>query len=180
MGVPDRRAVLVLMLLGAAGVLLRFLGGSPGPPGAVAYRPAAATPRSSLDSVAARAARLARPLRRGDTIDLDRASEEDITRLPRVGPGLAARIVADREAHGAFGSLERLDRVSGIGPSVIEAVKPYVRFSGGLGGVTDSGMVRPGGALPLLPGEFGILREPPLEPVKRRTRSKPGNVNPSR
>lgn len=80
--------------------------------------------------MAARAARLARPLRPGEKIDVDRAAAEELTRLPRVGPALAARIVADRDAHGPFGSLEALDRVPGIGPTTREALRPYVTFSG--------------------------------------------------
>ena len=101
---------------------------SAGPPGAVAYHPRAESPRS-LDAVARQARRLARPLTRGDRIDLDTAGAEEIVRLPRIGPALAARIVADREANGPFGSLEGLDRVSGIGPSVLAAVRPYAVFS---------------------------------------------------
>ena len=112
----DRRALVLLLLLGLAGVLIRLVTGSSGAPGAVGYRPAApAAPGSTLDSVTARAARLARPLRRGEKIDLDVASAEEIGRLPRIGGGLAARIVADRDEHGPFGSLSGLDRVSGIG-----------------------------------------------------------------
>jgi competence protein ComEA len=38
--------------------------------------------------------------------------------------------VADREAKGPFGSLEQLDRVSGIGAAVLEAVEPFARFTG--------------------------------------------------
>src|SRR5438876_6319233 len=125
----NRRAVLLLVALGAAGAIVRLAGNPGSPPGAIAYRPAPG-PRSSLDTIAARASRLARPLRKGDTIDLDLASLEDLVRLPRVGPGLAARIVADREEHGPFGSLEGLDRVSGVGPSLLEAIKPYAAFSG--------------------------------------------------
>lgn len=94
----------------------------------MAYRGQPVSPRS-LDSVAARARRLARPLGRGDRIDMDKANAEEISRLPRIGPGLAARIVADREAHGPFGSLQGLDRVSGIGPSVLKAVVPYAVFT---------------------------------------------------
>src|ERR1043165_735545 len=125
----NRRALVLLVVLGATGAIARMAGSPGSPPGAIAYHPAAG-PRSSLDTIPARASRLARPLRKGDTIDLDAASMEDLVRLPRVGPGLAARIVADREAHGPFGSLEGLDRVSGVGPSLLEAIRPYAAFSG--------------------------------------------------
>lgn len=60
---------------------------------------------------------------------MDRASAEELTRLPRIGPGLAQRIVAYREQHGPFGSLEALEAVPGIGPTVLEAVRAHAVFS---------------------------------------------------
>ena len=129
MSPSDRRAVTWLLLLGAAGIAARLVARPVGPPGAIAYRTENRASRR-LDSVAQQARRLARPLRKGDRIDLDTAGAEEIARLPRIGPGLAARIFADRDANGPFGSLDGLDRVSGIGPSVLGAVKPYAVFSG--------------------------------------------------
>ena len=126
----DRRAIGVLLVLAAAGLIVRFgpVATRSAPPGEVAFR--ARSERPERDSVAARAARLARPLARGEKVDLDRASAEELARLPRVGPGLAARMVDDREANGPFGSLEGLDRVSGVGPGLLQAIKPYAAFSG--------------------------------------------------
>jgi len=49
-----------------------------------------------------------------------------------VGPALARRIVDWRTEHGPFGSLARLDSVSGIGPHLLGAIRPYVMFSGSL------------------------------------------------
>jgi len=125
----DRRAALLLLGLLFAGVIARFVVGGPGAPGAVGYR-AAGVDRPARDSVAARAERLARPLGPGERIDVDRATAEDLTRLPRIGPSLAQRIVADRDARGAFGSLDGLDRVSGVGPALLAAIGPNVTFSG--------------------------------------------------
>ena len=87
---------------------------------------------SNTDEVprSACAASLARPLAPGERIDLDRADVTEITRLPRIGPALAQRIVAWRAEHGAFGSLARLDSVSGVGPRLLDAVRPWVTFSG--------------------------------------------------
>jgi len=68
----------------------------------------------------------------GERVDLDQADVTEITRLPRVGPALARRIVDWRAQHGPFGSLARLDSVSGIGPHMLEAIRPYVIFSGSL------------------------------------------------
>jgi competence protein ComEA len=75
---------------------------------------------------------LSRPLAPGERIDVDRADVTDLTRLPRIGPALAQRIVAWRERHGPFGSLARLDSVSGIGPALLDAIQSYVSFSGSL------------------------------------------------
>lgn len=124
----DRKAALILLSLAAAGILIRVAAGGAGSPGAVAYREVA-TARPGRDSVAEQAARMARPLGRGETVDVDRAPASELARLPRIGPALAARIVTEREEHGSFGSLEELDRVSGVGPAVLEAVRRHVVFS---------------------------------------------------
>ena len=59
------------------------------------------------------------------TIDLNSASAAELDLLPSIGPTLAARIIADREAHGPFGSLADLDRVPGIGPKTVAKLAPY-------------------------------------------------------
>lgn len=123
----DRRAAVVLLVLAAAGLVVRFWQTPGTAPGAVAYR--GAGPRPMRDSVEARALRLGRPLAKGERIDLDRASAEELARLPRIGPALAARIVAYREEHGPFGSLEALDRVPGVGPTLLAALRPHAMFS---------------------------------------------------
>jgi len=63
-------------------------------------------------------------------VDLDADSAAAIEALPRIGPALAARIVANRDSFGAFGSLEGLARVRGIGPAMTKALKDQVVFSG--------------------------------------------------
>jgi competence protein ComEA len=128
----DRRAALMLAGLALAGAGVRYLlSPSPAtPPGDVRLQSSAVVPPVGLRETARRAAQLARPLLPGDRIDLDRADVSEITRLPRVGPGLAQRIVAWRTEHGPFGSLSRLDSVSGVGPKLLDAVLPFVSFSG--------------------------------------------------
>lgn len=63
------------------------------------------------------------------SIDVDVAPAAELDRLPGIGPALAGRIVADREANGPFGSVEALQRVRGVGPALAERVAPYVTFS---------------------------------------------------
>ncbi len=62
-------------------------------------------------------------------VDVDVASAAEIERLPRIGPTLARRIVADRDANGPFGSLEELTRVKGIGPTIARTIASYVTFT---------------------------------------------------
>ena len=64
-----------------------------------------------------------------EIIDVDRASAEELERLPRIGPALARRIVADRDSLGPFGSLDALQRVRGIGPAMVRELAPRVTFS---------------------------------------------------
>ena len=59
-------------------------------------------------------------------INLNTAGVDELQVLPRIGPGLAQRIVADRQAYGPFASLEDLDRVPQVGPSVLASIRPYV------------------------------------------------------
>ena len=60
-------------------------------------------------------------------LDLNRATVEDFTRIPGIGPKLAEAIVAAREQK-AFASVDELRRVRGIGPKTLEKVRPFVRI----------------------------------------------------
>lgn len=54
----------------------------------------------------------------GTSLDLNLASARDLMVVPGVGPALAARIVADREARGPFATVADVERVKGIGPAL--------------------------------------------------------------
>jgi len=124
----DRRAALLLACLALAGAGVRyFLSPSPSsPPGDVQLQSPTSVPPGGLRETARRAAQLARPLLPGERIDLDHADVSEITRLPRVGPALAQRIVAWRTEHGPFGTLSRLDSVPGVGVKLLDAIRPFV------------------------------------------------------
>jgi competence ComEA-like helix-hairpin-helix protein len=62
-------------------------------------------------------------------IDLDIATVGEIETLRGVGPSLAARIVADRDSLGPFGSTDELQRVRGIGARLAARIAPQVTFS---------------------------------------------------
>jgi competence ComEA-like helix-hairpin-helix protein len=128
----DRRAALLLAVLALAGAGVRWLL-SPRPdaaPGDVQLHPDMRHDSLGLRATARRAAQLARPLLPGERIDLDHADVTEITRLPRIGPALAQRIVAWRTEHGRFGGVERFDSVPGVGPALLKEVRPFVTFSG--------------------------------------------------
>ena len=57
-------------------------------------------------------------------------SAQEIEALPRIGPTLARRIVANRDSLGAFGSLDKLRRVKGMGPAALDRLAPLVTFGG--------------------------------------------------
>ncbi|GIG55470.1 ComEA family DNA-binding protein [Demequina activiva] len=52
-------------------------------------------------------------------LSVNAASAAQLEELPGVGPVIAERIVADRDAHGPFTSLDDLQRVSGVGPALV-------------------------------------------------------------
>jgi len=124
----DKRAALMLACLALAGAGVRyFLSPSPSaPPGDVQLQSSSTARPNALQETAQRAARLARPLMPGERIDLDNADVSEITRLPRVGPALAQRIVAWRTEHGPFGTLARLDSVPGVGAKLLDAIRQFV------------------------------------------------------
>jgi competence ComEA-like helix-hairpin-helix protein len=128
----ERRALLFLLSLTAVGGVVRVLRPAGTAPGARYLPPAEIQAGDPVRQAALsrRAERLAQPLAPGERVDVDRADAVELERLPRVGPALARRIAEDREAHGPFGSLEGLGRVSGMGPAMQRELGRWVTFSG--------------------------------------------------
>ncbi len=62
----------------------------------------------------------------GRPIPLNRATAEDLDRLPGIGPGLAQRIMEYRQALGKFSSLDQLKEVNGIKEKTFEKIKRYL------------------------------------------------------
>ena len=62
-------------------------------------------------------------------VDLNHAGAAELVGLPGVGPALAARIVAAREASGPFGAVDDLRRVRGLPRQTIERLRALVRIA---------------------------------------------------
>lgn len=60
-------------------------------------------------------------------LDLNAATAADLDGLPGIGPVIAGRIVAWRTEHGRFGTVDELAEVAGIGPTLLERLRPLVR-----------------------------------------------------
>lgn len=183
---PERRAVLLLIGLAVAGHGARAALVPRGtPPGAITLLGARAAPGALArrDSLA----HLARPLAEGERIDPDRAGLQELGRLPGVGPGLARRILEDRERNGPYGSLAGLDRVPGVGAKLLARMAPHVAFGGrpaGLAELADTGRrdrrayatapeAAPARQVRRAPTPRGIMSEDPFPP------SRPPGVSPS-
>ena len=114
-------AVLLLTALFLAGTLLWFLAGPGAPSGVTVVRTAhslrAAEPAPAPDAPG---------ILEGEILDLNTASEADLTRLPGVGEKRAAEIAAWREANGGFSAPEELMEISGIGEATYARLAPYV------------------------------------------------------
>jgi competence protein ComEA len=68
------------------------------------------------------------PTRSSGPVILNRASAKELEALDGIGPVLAARIIAYRNANGPFVTLEALLEVSGIGPAKFAQFKEKIRL----------------------------------------------------
>lgn len=60
-------------------------------------------------------------------LDLNQADHAQLLQLPGVGENLAQRIEKYRAEHHGFREVEELRQVSGIGPKLMEKIRPFVR-----------------------------------------------------
>ena len=62
-------------------------------------------------------------------LDINKASADELTALPGIGPVMAQRIVEFREEHGPFRRVEDLLKVKGIGEKSFEKLRPSIKVS---------------------------------------------------
>lgn len=62
------------------------------------------------------------------TIPINTATLDELDRLPGVGPSLAQAIIDYRDTYGRFSNLEDLDQVEGIGESTLQEIAEYIIF----------------------------------------------------
>lgn len=60
-------------------------------------------------------------------VDLNRATIDDLDRLPGVGPTTAKAIIDHRSRNGPFASVDELLAVRGIGPAKLAEIRPWVK-----------------------------------------------------
>lgn len=100
-----------------------------GPPADLPGREASlASLADSADALARAESRRTRPLSPGERLDPNRAREEELDRLPGIGPATARAIVSARDS-APFESLEDLTRVRGIGPATLERLRPALEVA---------------------------------------------------
>jgi competence protein ComEA len=66
------------------------------------------------------------PAASGGPVDINLATGQQLLGLPGIGPAIAGRIVAYRDAHGPFAAVSELDKVKGIGPKTLARLRPLV------------------------------------------------------
>ncbi len=59
-------------------------------------------------------------------IPINTAGIEELQLLPNIAEGRARAIIADREANGPYIAVDSLMRIHGIGPGIVESIRPYV------------------------------------------------------
>ncbi len=62
----------------------------------------------------------------GDKINVNTASAAELDTLPGIGPSTAQAIIAHREQHGLFQSIDDLLAVRGIGENKLDAIRDLV------------------------------------------------------
>ncbi len=63
------------------------------------------------------------------TIDLNHSPVDSLELIPGIGPVFSERIVAYRDSTGGFAFVEDVVKVRGIGPALLQKIKPYLKVT---------------------------------------------------
>ncbi len=62
-------------------------------------------------------------------LDINSSPADSLEMIPGIGPVLAGRIVAYRQARGQFAAVDSLAAVPGIGAATVEKIRKYLRVA---------------------------------------------------
>ena len=60
------------------------------------------------------------------SLNINKATEQDLQKLPGIGPSLAYRIISYRNENGKFSTVEDIKNVNGIGDSKYENIRDFI------------------------------------------------------
>lgn len=60
------------------------------------------------------------------TININKANETELEKIPGIGPAMAQKIIKYREENGRFKTIDDIKNVSGIGEKKYESIKQYI------------------------------------------------------
>jgi len=63
------------------------------------------------------------------SININIASENELQKLPRIGPSKAKLIIEYRNNYGKFKNIDELLKIKGIGTKTLEKLKPYININ---------------------------------------------------
>ena len=105
------------------------------------------------------------PLASNERIDPNTAGEEELDRLPGVGPSVARRIVQVRQDRGSFRVPADLLSVHGLGPVTLARIRPFLEWT-----------AQPRIGASARPPPFGYESGDSSVPARRPQSSDPGRV----
>jgi competence protein ComEA len=88
--------------------------------------PFVSTPVPTRDPNAPAPAEATQPAAASGPLNINTATADELDELPGIGEVIANRIVAYRESHGAFATVDDLAEVSGISERMVDDLRPLV------------------------------------------------------